>query len=445
MPVYVQNKRGQPLMPCTPAKARHLLKGKKAKVITRTPFTIQLLYGSSGYKQPIVLGVDAGSKTIGVAACTEKEVVYAAEVKPRNDVVDLLSTRREFRRARRNRTTRYRQPRFDNRTHSKHKGWLAPSVEVKIQEHITSIKRVCIILPITRVIVETAEFDLQLIKAVEQGNPVPQGEDYQKGEMLGHYNVRQYVLFRDNYTCRCCGKSGKGIKLHAHHLESRKTGGNAQDNEITLCDDCHKKLHKGIIINPQLLKRKCRSTRDAVFMGVMRKTLMERLQSELNIPVYETHGYVTKYTRAELLKLPKTHINDAIAIAFGKWGQNIGIYHCFTAIEQTYRIVPVRHHNRQLHKATILKGGIRKNNQAPKYVKGFRLWDKVQYNGIECFISGRRTRGCFMLKTLGGKVIHHSAYYKRLRLLERSVNYLIEKEVGALLAAEVVSACTMQL
>lgn len=427
MPVYVQNKHGHPLMPCTPAKARQLLKSRKAKVIKRTPFTIQLLYGSSGYTQPIVLGVDAGSKTIGIAACTETAVLYAAEVKPRNDVVDLLSTRREFRRSRRNRTTRYRQPRFNNRTHSKHKGWLAPSVEVKIQEHITSICRVCILLPISNIVVETAEFDLQLIKAVEQGMPVPQGEDYQKGEMLGHYNVRQYVFFRDNYTCRCCGRKGKDVKLHAHHLESRKTGGNAPDNEITLCDDCHKKLHKGIIIEPQLLKRKRRSTRDAAFMGIMRKTLMERLRDELTIPVLETHGYVTKYTRVELLKLPKSHTNDAIAIASGKWGLDVGMYHCFRMPEQTYMIVPVRHHNRQLHKASILEGGIRKNNQAPRYVKGFRLWDKVSYNGTECFISGRRTSGYFMLKTLDGKAFHNSASTKNLRLLERSTNYLIEK------------------
>ncbi|MBO7184787.1 MAG: HNH endonuclease [Oscillospiraceae bacterium] len=437
MPVYVQNKYGQPLMPCSPAKARHLLKDKKAKIIKRTPFTIQLLYGSSGYKQPIVLGVDAGSKTIGIAACTDKKVLYAAEVKPRNDVVELLSARREFRRARRNRTTRYRQPRFDNRTHSKHKGWLSPSIEVKIQEHITSIKRICIILPISKVIVETAEFDLQLIKAVEQGLPVPQGEDYQKGEMLGHYNVRQYVFFRDNYTCRCCGKYGKGIKLHAHHSESRKTGGNAPDNEITLCDDCHKKLHKGIITAPQLLKRKRKSTRDAAFMGIMRKTLMERLRNKLAIPVYETHGYVTKYTRVELLKLPKTHINDAISIAYGRWGLKAGMYHNFRLPECSYGIMPVRHHNRQLHKATILKGGIRKNNQAPKYVRGFRLWDKVLYNGIECFISGRRTSGYFALKTLDGKAIHNGANIKNLRLLERSTNYLTERRGLSFLPKEV--------
>ena len=96
-------------------------------------------------------------------------------------MVDLLSTRREFRRARRNRKTRYRKPRFDNRVRSKHKGWLAPSVEVKIQEHITSIKRVCRILPVSKVVIETAEFDLQLLKAIEEGKACPAGRGLPAG------------------------------------------------------------------------------------------------------------------------------------------------------------------------------------------------------------------------------------------------------------------------
>ena len=130
--VYVLNKHGEPLMPCSPRKARLLLKQKKVCVVKRTPFTIKLLYGSTGYKQPITLGVDAGSKHIGISATTEKHELYCEEATPRNDVVDLLSARRAFRRSRRNRKTRYRAPRFDNRVHSKHKCWLAPSVEVKI-------------------------------------------------------------------------------------------------------------------------------------------------------------------------------------------------------------------------------------------------------------------------------------------------------------------------
>lgn len=180
--VYVISRLGHPLMPCSPAKARHLLDDKKAKVVKRMPFTIRLLYGSTKYIQPIILGVDAGSKTIGLSASTAKEEVFAAEVMPRNDVVENLSTRREFHRARRNRTTRYRKPRSDNRVRSNHERWLAPSVKVKIQEHITSIKRVCTILPISKVVIETAEFDLQLLKAIQEGKPIPEGEDYRRAK-----------------------------------------------------------------------------------------------------------------------------------------------------------------------------------------------------------------------------------------------------------------------
>ena len=137
MYVCVLNKHGEPLMPCSSRKARVLLDNKKARVVKRTPFTIKILHGSAGYKQPITIGVDAGSRHVGLSASTETHEFYREEFTPRNDVVDLLSTRRQFRRARRNRKTRYRAPRFNNRVHSKHKGWLAPSVEVKIQEHIT--------------------------------------------------------------------------------------------------------------------------------------------------------------------------------------------------------------------------------------------------------------------------------------------------------------------
>ena len=426
--VYVLNRHGRPLMPCTPAKARHLLDAGKAKVKKRTPFTIQLVYGSSGYTQEVILGVDAGSKTIGVSASTKKEELFAANVIPRNDVVDLLSTRREFRRARRNRKTRYRKPRFDNRVRSKHKGWLAPSVEVKIQDHITAIRRVCGILPVSKVVVETAEFDLQLLKAVAVGKPVPQGEDYQHGEMYGHYNVRQYVLWRDGYTCQCCGAHAtqkKEVRLHVHHLESRKVGGDAPDNQVTLCESCHKKLHKGLIEAKNFKKRKRRPTRDATFMGIMRATLLQRLRSELPIPVIETRGYITKATREKLLVLPKSHTNDALAITQGKHGFNVGYLPGIVQSDKTYTIRPVRHHNRQLHKATILTGGIRKANQAEKYVCGFRLYDKVLYNGIECFVWGRRTSGSFLLRALDGTKVKDGAGHRILTLLERSSNYLI--------------------
>lgn len=416
--VYVLNKHGEPLMPCLPGKARVLLKQQKACVVKRTPFTIKLLYGSTGYKQPITLGVDAGSKHVGLSASTEKCELYCEEFTPRNDVVDLLSTRKQNRRSRRNRKTRYRAPRFDNRVHGKHKGWLAPSVEVKIQEHITVIKRICRILPITLVRVETAEFDTQRLKAMLAGKPLPVGTDYQLGEMYDEYNVRQYVLKRDNYTCQCCGAhttAKKVVKLHVHHLESRKVGGNAPSNLITLCTTCHNNLHKGKITLDG--KKRGKTLRDAAFMGIMRNTLLTRLHNELNIPVQNTYGYITKLLR-EQNDIKKSHVNDARCISKHPLAEPCSV---------CYHTKAIRHHNRQIHKVKILKGGIRKANQAPYIVKGFRLWDKVLYNGQECFISGRRSSGYFALRKLDGTAITNSISFKKLQLLEAATNYLIER------------------
>ena len=113
--VYVLNMRGQTLMPTTPRKAKKLLKEDKAKVIRRTPFTIQLKYATGETKQPIILGVDSGFLNVGLSATTDRKEVYSAKVKLRSDMVKLNSERRQYRRARRSRKTWYRPPRFLNR------------------------------------------------------------------------------------------------------------------------------------------------------------------------------------------------------------------------------------------------------------------------------------------------------------------------------------------
>ena len=419
--VYVLDINGQPLMPTARhGKVRRLLNSHLAKVVKRCPFTIQLLYQSTKEIQPVSLGVDAGSKHIGLAATTEQKVLYQEELTPRNDVVKLLSAKRACRHSRRNRKTRYRKPRFNNRVHSKHKGWLAPSVEVKIQEHITAIKNICKILPASEIHVETAEFDLQRLKAMEEGKTFPVGTDYQLGEQYDFYNTRQYVLHRDGYTCQCCGVHDKDVKLHVHHIESRQTGGNAPNNLITLCEHCHKVLHEGKIKLPKGKKRG-KSHRDAAFMGIMRNTLLERLKKEVSVPVMMTYGYITKYWR-EKADLEKSHINDAICIS----------KHPYTKPLDTYYLTKVvRHHNRQIHKANFSKGGIRKRNQAPYLVKGFRLFDKVLYQGKEYFIFGRRTTGYFDIRTLDGtKANKGSVSYKKLRIQDTAKAYL--KEVRAI-------------
>ena len=163
--VYVLNKDGLPLMLTHRlGKVRHLLKEGKAKIIKRNPFTIQLNYECKNYTQNVTLGVDAGSKNIGLSASTAKDELYCSDVELRNDIVELLSSRRECRTTRRYRL-RYRPARFSNRAASKKEGWLAPSIRQKIASHLKVIEEVNKILTINKIIIEVASFDTQLLKA----------------------------------------------------------------------------------------------------------------------------------------------------------------------------------------------------------------------------------------------------------------------------------------
>ena len=407
--VYVISIQGKPLMPCKEAKARKLLKQNRAKIWQYEPFTIQLLFECENQTQNITLGVDAGSKHIGLSATTSQKELYCADIELRNDIVNLLTTRKQCRGSRRNRL-RYRAPRFNNRVHSKHKGWLAPSVEHKIQCHLQVIKKVHEILPITKIIVETASFDMAKIQ-----NPDISGKEYQEGEQMGFWNVREYVLFRDGHICQCCKGKSKDNHLNIHHIESRKTGGNAPNNLITLCETCHKGYHKGTIKLPSNIKRGA-SFKDAAFMGIMRKSFYDRLK-ELYLNVSMTFGYITKSIRIKN-GLPKEHYIDARCISGNSLAEPLG--YCFYQKK-------VRCHNRQIHKAKILKGGKKKLNQAPYTVKGFRLLDKVLYEGQECFIFGRRSSGYFDLRKLNGTKINASASYKKIQLLQIRKFYLFER------------------
>lgn len=404
--VYVLNKDGLPLMPTHKlGKVRHLLKDGKAKVVKRSPFTIQLNYDCGNHTQSITLGADAGSKHIGLSASTKKQELYCSDVELRDDVVELLSTRRRNRRSRRNHL-RYRPARFDNR--KKEDSWLAPSIRQKIDSHLKVIEEVHKILPITNIIVEVASFDIQKIK-----NPDIEGIEYQNGEQLNSYNIREYVLFRDNHTCQCCKGKSKDRVLEVHHIESRKTGGNAPSNLITLCKTCHKKYHKGEII---LKQKRGAKYDDASFMGIMRWDLYNKLKETYpNVSI--TYGYITKSNRIKH-GLAKEHYNDAYCIS-----QNFKANPLDTTIYQK----KVRCHNRQIHKANFLKSGIKKLNQAPYIVKDFRLFDKVRYQDEDCFIFGRRSSGYFDIRKLDGTIIHRSASYKKLELLEARKSYLKEE------------------
>lgn len=395
--VYVQDIDGKPMMPTTRhGKVRRLLKDNKAVVVNTCPFTIKLTYKTSDCKQEIVLGVDAGTKHVGLSATTKSKELYSGEVILRNDVVELLSTRRESRRARRNRL-RYRKPRFENRVKSKRLGWVAPSVRHKVDAHIRVIDNICSTLPISRIIVEIAQFDTQKIK-----NPDISGNEYQEGDQLGFWNVREYVLARDGHKCQHCKGKSKDPILNVHHIESRKTGGDSPSNLITLCETCHKEYHKG---NIDLKVKRGKSLRDAAVMGIMKWKLYEELKSRYpNVSM--TFGYITKYNRIKY-GIEKSHTSDAFVIS-----RNFNA----KRIERQYLKRLIRRHNRQIHKMKILKGGKKKNNQAPFEVFGFRLFDKVLYNNEICFIYGRRKSGCFDIRDFDGKN-SKNVTYKKLKLI----------------------------
>ena len=408
--VYILNCHGQPLMPCQPRKARLLLKEGKARVARMVPFTLQLLYGSSGYKQEVSLGVDAGTQHIGVSATAETSVLFEAEVKPRTDIQALLATRRQFRRARRRRKTRYRKARFLNR--KRPEGWLAPSVQHKVEAHLKTIKMVHKILPVSKTAIEVAQFDLQKIN-----NPEIEGREYQEGPQLGFWNVREYVLFRDAHQCQWCKGASKDPILNVHHTESRKTGGDSPDNLITLCETCHDLIHR--THQEHKLQRRRKTARDATQMGIIRWHIYEQAQA-IFPNVHLTYGYITKHTRISH-HLEKSHLMDARCISGHPLARSSGT---------CYLIKHVRRNNRQLHKATIRKGGKRQHNAAPKYVHGFRLFDGVKYQSKMCFVFGRRSSGYFDLRNLDGTKIHASANYKHLKTVQRASACLVERRAA---------------
>lgn len=413
--VYVLNKNGKPLMPTNRlGRVRRLLKEHKAVIVSYHPFTIQLTYACPDRVQGVSLGVDAGSKHVGLSATTKKKVLFEAQLELYGGTTKNLSTRLEFRRNRRSRKTRYRKCRFLNRTKSKKPGWVAPSIRAKIQYHAYWIDRVHSFLPVSPTTVEVAQFDIQLLKAQEQGLTIPQGNEYQQGEQAGFWNVREYVLSRDNHTCQCCRGKSKDPVLNVHHIESRKVGGDAPNNLVTLCETCHKGYHNGVVKLPKTIKRGA-SFKDAAFMGIMRWKLLDILREKYGKSVSHTYGYITKKSRIEN-GLPKEHTIDARcisgnpnAVAFGK----------------PYIIRKVRCHNRQLHKAKILKGGVRKANQALKEVFGFRLWDSVMYNGQRCFVNARRLSGSFGLSDVYGATVNPSIIYTKLLRVCHSSSYIM--------------------
>ena len=384
--VYVIGINGKPLMPCKPVIARLLLKKGKAKCVRRTPFTIKLTYETThSYTQDLTLGIDTGSGKIGSSVVNDNgEVVYVSEIEVRNDITEKMTQRSKYRRNRRNRKTRYRKARWLNRKNSIKKGRFSPTMRSKIHNHLKEIKFVQLILPITKIILETATFDPHALK-----NPAVLKNKwlYQKGINYGYANTRAYVLTRDNYTCQHCKGKNKDKKLEVHHIIFKCNGGlDEESNLITLCKTCHDKLHENKIKLKKQGKKKGQLNH-ATQMNSIRIQLLKTLPE-----AHETFGFITKEHRF-LMELPKEHYIDAVVIA--SEGKKVA-----------FKIDKI------LYKKCVSKGdyqqtkGVRSEQRIPtNKIKGFRKFDKVLYLGKEYFIKGRMSTGYAILMNIDGKKI----------------------------------------
>ena len=383
MYVYVLHRDGRPLMPTQRfGKVRRMLRDGLAVVVRRDPFTIRLTYETTDYVQDVDLGVDAGSKEAGVSACTKEKELYAAQIQQQS-AFQAQGMARALR---------------GSQDIGAHPPDPAGVLDPPGKTHHRG--------------------DSVLRPAAAQGGAGGKGTARRSGvsaggsaRILQHAGVRALpgrpslpLLQREDAV------------LNVHHIESRQTGGDAPDNLVTLCRTCHREYHQGKIELPKSIARG-NSFRDAAFMGIMRRTLLDRLKSLYPGMVTETWGYVTKNTRIRH-GIEKTHTADARCISGHPDAEPLDCcyYHRF-----------VRRHNRQLHKGNPIKGGIRKSNQAPKKVLGYCLNDRVRYKGTECFVHGRRTRGYFNLCLLDGTVVNTDAPVRDIRFISHSGTILTER------------------
>lgn len=447
--VLVIGLNGRGLMPCTPRKARILLKEKKAKVVRRTPFTIRLLYKTGCATQPTTLGVDTGSQHIGIAIVSNDTVLSKSEYELRSTMEKrkLIEKRRQYRQGRRYRKIRYRHSKF--RFHAKRRyvekpikrnghmthwkkeknscasnrpaGWLPPSVQSKCDHHIRIISRYVEALPPgTRVVIEIGRFDV-----AHMLNPTIHGEEYQHGPLYEYENKKAYLLKLYDYKCPICGRKfgskrddGTTVKARMHHVLYRSKG--SSDNVsvlIPVCDHCHTaEAHQegGTLDNLRKVAKKqksgVRGLRDATMMNIVAK----RIKAAFPDACY-TYGNITHVDR-EAMHLEKSHANDAIAIAKHLDIQGFGdctINDC----DYTTLYEQARKKKRSLHEANPRKGRKQPNREAKRNAKNTKrvrdvcLLDKVAYQGGVGTVTGFSNLGCRAVKA-DGFYLGANAQYK---------------------------------
>jgi 5-methylcytosine-specific restriction endonuclease McrA len=341
MSVFVLGKSKKPLMPCTEKRARLLLERGRAVVVRMHPFTIRLKDRADGDVQPASVKLDPGSKVTGIAVVRDEEqvdtetgevqqavhVLWLAELTHRgHQISSSLTSRAAMRRRRRTSNLRYRKPRFDNRTRAL--GWLAPSLQHRIDTITSWVSRLQRLAPITAIIQELVRFDMQKME-----NPEISGVEYQQGALAG-YECREYLLEKWNRKCAYCGV--EDVPLQIEHIQPRnpKTGARGSDriSNLTLaCAPCNQKkgnrpvaeflAKKPDVLRKVLAKAKA-PLRDAAAVNATRWALFNALKST-GLHVDTGSGGQTKFNRSRF-GVPKTHALDAACVgrvdAIHGWG-----------------------------------------------------------------------------------------------------------------------------
>ncbi len=319
--VFVLDRHGKPLMPCSPARARQFLNKDRAKVHRFVPFTIRLVDRTvaDSTLQPVALKLDPGSKTTGFALTRvepeskTEHVLHLMELSHRGAAIKKAMTQRSgYRRRRRTVNLRYRPARFDNRT--KPEGWLAPSLRHRVETVESWTRRYSRLAPLTDIHIESVKFDTHLLS-----NPEVSGIGYQQGELQG-YEVREYLLERDGRTCVYCGI--EHTPLQVEHVRPKASGGsNRVSNLVMACGPCNTRkgtrpVEEFLKGRPEVLARVLRQLktplRDAAAVNATRHAIRDRLKA-LGLPVSGWSGGRTKFNRS-CLGVPKTHCLDAACV-----------------------------------------------------------------------------------------------------------------------------------
>jgi 5-methylcytosine-specific restriction endonuclease McrA len=416
--VFVLSSDGQPLDPCHPARGRQLLRRGRARVVRRFPMTIQLLdrRAEQSTTHPLRLKIDPGSRTTGLALVAEESatVVWAAELTHRSRAIrDALLARCAFRRNRRQRHTRYRPARFQNRRRPA--GWLAPSLRSRVDHIVTWYRRLTRRCPVRAISVELVRFDTQALV-----DPEIRGVAYQQGELLG-YEVREYLLEKWGRTCAYCGATG--VPLQVEHIVPRTRGGSDRVSNLTLaCDPCNKRKGSHTATEfgfPHIQAQAQQPLRDAASVNTTRWALYQALQAT-GLPLEAGSGGRTKYNRTRL-GWPKTHWQDAACVGASTPTQ---------LRVATPTVLQITATGRGLHSRTKLDryGFPRLRLPRQKRFFGVQTGDMVEASVPSGTKRGRyvgrvavRASGSFNIKTANGAMqrLHH----RFVRLLQRADGY----------------------